>query len=111
MSDWREDYWLEALNLAFEYADVDALSDEKMKIVAHSLVGSAENESMARAPTPSARDIENGEIARLKAAHAKEIEALEKRIDIYRKSVARRHGVSERAVYTDGYNVMIDPSG
>lgn len=106
----RDDYWLEALYYALDFADA-SLSDDQARKVAHSLAGSAENESMAYAPTPSARDIENSEIARIRAAHAKEIENLEKQLAIYRGSVARRHGVREGAVYTDGHNVMIAPRG
>jgi hypothetical protein len=106
-----DEYWLEALGESLDAAGVPVLADEQMKAVATNLAAWSESESWGRAPVPSARDLENSEIARLKASHAEEIKRLERQLAIYRGSVARRNNVREGAVYTDGYNVMIDPNG
>lgn len=103
--------WPEALADSLERAGATPLSDEQMQIAAASIANWAEGEREFSAPTPSARDLENSEITRIKAAHAEEIKRLEKQLSIYRRSVARRHNVRESAVYTDGYNVMINPNG
>lgn len=106
-----DEYWLEALGESLDAAGVPVLTDEQMKAVATNLAAWSESESWGRAPVPSARDLENSEIARLKASHAEEIKRLEEQLSIYRGSVARRHNVHLSAVYTDGHSVMVNPNG
>lgn len=108
MSNWRDQYWMESLEAALGELGI-TLTQEQLDEAGAALAVSAENESTARAPTPSRRDIESWEVNRLKIAHAAEVARLEKELSIYRSSVARRHNVNVGAVYTDGYSVLIDP--
>lgn len=92
MSNFKFDYWQEALNVALEDIDkFDVLTDDEKKIVAESLVTSSECESMCYY-TPSSRDIENSEITNLK----KRIKELEQEVNTirtdFKKNVAMRRG-------------------
>ena len=92
MSDWRLNYWKEALECALE--DIpNELTDEQLTSIAGDLAIASEMEDQASGvtniPNPLRAEIDN-----LKRKHEKELQESEAEILAYRTSVAERRGVS-----------------
>lgn len=99
------DYWIETISEAFEDAGI-AATEEQIQTVAGWVEGAHENYGMAHGydaiPSPASTEID-----RLKKAHEKELEEMQRQVDCYRKSVAFRRGVKMSDVYLDSQgNVM-----
>ncbi len=99
------DYWNECIEAAFSDAGIEA-TPEQIDQVAGDVEGAHENYGMAfghdAIPNPM-----NAELERLRKHKDAEIADLKEQIGTYRRSVARRRGVSESSVYLEHDSVMI----
>ncbi len=110
-TDYKLEYWLEALNSALDCEGYfEAIPDEAKIKIAKSLCISQEMQGMAFGydAIPSRA---NSELDELKVKYEKQIKELEERELCYRKSVATRRRVELNRVYLhrDG-SVMISPT-
>lgn len=105
MSDYKLNYWKEAVSSSFEENGLP-LTDSIIESVAKDMINSAECQSMAFGydciPNPAKAEKSN-EIKRFEAT----IKELERQIQCYRQSVATRRGVPIEQVHVDVHGAVI----
>lgn len=107
MSDYKLDYWKEAVSSSLEENNLlHLVSDEVLKAIAKDMINSAECQSMAFGydciPNPAKVE----KTAKEKSLEA-EIKRLENEILCYRQSVATRRGVPVEQVQLDVHGTVI----
>lgn len=103
MTNWRDDYWAEALSLALEAEGIE-MSVANIRKLGAALAVSAENEGMCHPPVSNPLA---GEIEALKRQHAAEMARQEKRFGTLLNEACRALRVDPSRVEVRANDVIV----